>query len=554
MSQGENVPRRQSGQQDNELRGGSAKKRTGDVVVAIILALFTAVLLLATAPDIGLTWDEPTYIVSSENYMRWLSELLSNPVNAISREGIQAHWEFNSESPPFSKFWSGLFWVGTKSVFDDLTAHRLGNILLASLLVALVYVGVATSYGRRAGLAASASLLTMPRFFFHSHLASLDVPVTTMTFAAILAFWWLRERPGLNWSLMLGLIWGVGILTKINALVIVPIVLSLWIVIFRRELMLLGRLVIMGLSGFVVAVTLWPWMYHDTLGRLQAYLDFMTVNHYEVVQYYFGHFRSPPPWHFPFVMTLVVVPLTLTLLYSLGAVRVIREKRRDSLGWLLILGAAVSLIVLATGRSQVFDNERLLMPVFPFLAALAGTGLDWALRSIRDLAQRTEGPGLKQALPIALVVIAFAPQAIHAANLYPHLLSYYSEGIAGLRGARRLRLETTYWCESYHDALEYLNTQAPDEAVVWAECRDVLLYYQLHGRLRSDLHVADGWKTEGVFQGMQGYLATWEEADFAVIQNRESGLWRPLRYWVNSRAPLYRLTRQNVQIMGVYAE
>jgi 4-amino-4-deoxy-L-arabinose transferase-like glycosyltransferase len=551
MSQGENVPSRQSGQPNSELRRGSAKKPTGNVVVAIILALFTAILLLATAPDIGLTWDEPTYIVSSENYMRWFSELRSNPVDAISRERIQTHWEFNSESPPFSKFWSGLFWVGTKSVFDDLTAHRVGNIVLASLLVALVYVGTSAGYGQTAGLAAAASLLTMPRFFFHSHLASLDVPVSTLTFAAVLAFWWLRQRPGLKWSLLLGLVWGLGILTKINALVIVPLVLSLWIIIFRRGLKLFGRLVIMGLSGVVIAVTLWPWMYHDTLGRLQEYLGFMTVNHYEVIQYYFGHFRSPPPWHFPFVMTLVVVPLTLTLLYSLGAVRVITEKRRDSLGWVLTLGAAVSLLVQANGRSQVFDNERLLMPVFPFLAALAGIGLAWLVQGIDKLSKRIEKPTWKQPLRIMLVVAVFVPQLVNAYDLYPHLLSYYSEGILGLRGARRLRLETTYWCESYQDALVYLNTHAPEEAVVWAECRPVLLYYQRHGLLRSDIQVADGWKTE---DGMEGHVATWEEADFAVIQNRESGLWRPLRNWINSRAPLYRLSRQSVQIMGVYAQ
>jgi hypothetical protein len=56
-----------------------------------------------------------------------------------------------------------------------------------------------------------------------------------------------------------------------------------------------------------------------------------------------------------------------------------------------------------------------------------------------------------------------------------------------------------------------------------------------------------------VFQGMQGHPATLKEANFAVIQNRESGLYRPVRDWVNNRTPIYSLKREGAQLMGVYA-
>jgi hypothetical protein len=161
---------------------------TNNTAIAALVFLATAFVLVLTAADIGITWDEPTYIVASENYRAWVEELMTNPDYAVSYDGISEYWCFNCESPSFSKLWSGLLWLTTRSLYDDLTAHRIGHILLASLLVALLYLIVAPTYGRTAGLAAAASLLTMPRFFFHSHLAALDVPVTVMTFGATAGF------------------------------------------------------------------------------------------------------------------------------------------------------------------------------------------------------------------------------------------------------------------------------------------------------------------------------------------------------------------------------
>ena len=79
--------------------------------------------------------------------------------------------------PPLDKVWSGLAWSAARFALDDLTAHRLGNILLGGALVGMLYHMVATSAGPVAGLAAAAALLTMPRFFFHDQLRS-DLRIT----------------------------------------------------------------------------------------------------------------------------------------------------------------------------------------------------------------------------------------------------------------------------------------------------------------------------------------------------------------------------------------
>ncbi len=100
-----------------------------------------------------------------------------DPARALTPENINSFWTLNHEHPPVEKIWSGLVWLGARHFFDELSANRLGPILMVAFLIALLYLMVAKEYGRGAGLFAAAALMSMPRFFFHSHLAALDVPV-----------------------------------------------------------------------------------------------------------------------------------------------------------------------------------------------------------------------------------------------------------------------------------------------------------------------------------------------------------------------------------------
>jgi 4-amino-4-deoxy-L-arabinose transferase-like glycosyltransferase len=526
--------------------------------MALLLAVLTVMILMVTVRDIGLTWDEPTYIVAAKTYPGWYGELLVRPGYALSDEGVTAFWAFNYEHPPLSKVWSGFVWLGARYFFDDLTAHRLGNILLAAMLIALLYSQVATEYGLVAGLVAAAALLTMPRFFFHAQLAALDVPVALMIFAVTYLFWLGRNRTGWVWTLLLGLVWGLALATKINALFIPPIVLTVWTLLFRPRRYLMARLALAGVVGVVFFFVSWPWFYHDSLNRLLSYLGFLTLERYTTEQYYFGQLYAAPhtplPWHYPFVTIAVVVPFSLLLLAAAGAYNTMGHKSQRPLGGLLLLGAFASLLVLSSRWGQPFDNERLLMPVFPYVAALAGIGFVAILSTARRLAEERKIFLAQRPLVTLLAVLAFAPHVVAAADLYPHLLSYYSEAIGGAYGARALRLETTYWCESYSKTLPYFNSHAPPEAVLWAECQDVLIYYQLQGKLRPDLQIANGPEAKTVFSGARLNPATFQEADFIVIQNRQSGHYRALRQWIVAHEPVHQVNYRRLRLIEVYKQ
>ena len=534
-------------------------EQTEDKRIAIIFALLTLVLLVATAPQIGLTWDEPAYIAASESYTEWFGELVSNPKQALDQETIDSYWEINHEHPPVDKIWSGTVWRVARIVFDDLVAHRMGNMLLVAALVAMLYLTVATEYGRTAGFIAAAALLTLPRFFFHAHLAALDMPAAVMIFAVLFVFWRTKDRTGLWSTIGLGIVWGLAVATKVNAVFVMPI-LFLWLLIFKRELRLFVRLVLSSIIAFPIFLLSWPWLYPALFERIDEYIRFITIDHWEIGQFYLHEFHMPPPWHFPFVMLFAVVPLTLMLFCIVGVVRNVVEKKNRGLGTLLIFNALVPMIVLSIGESMVYDNERLFMPTFVYVAALAGIGLDWALSGIRNRLKRLKKETLIRPTTAILILLVFIPHLVLAVPLYPHWLSYYSESIGSLPGARRMGLETTYWCETFAESLAFINANAEAGDSVWTDpwSHDVMVYYQLQGRLRDDIWIATPPYASSILSQDAQLREQWyNDADYVVIQYRQTSIGEDpstsdILAWAASREPDVRISYLGVPLVDVY--
>ena len=172
----------------------NGKWKPGNKIIATFVAIFTILILTATAPGIGLTTDEQAYMTGADSYARWFYMLAKSPARALQAANIDPYWSINHEHPPVEKIWSGLVWLATHNFLGEPMANRLGVILLVGLLLALLYWLIAENFGKPAGLFAVAALLSMPRFFFHAHLAALDVPVAAATFAVVFVFWKTLDR------------------------------------------------------------------------------------------------------------------------------------------------------------------------------------------------------------------------------------------------------------------------------------------------------------------------------------------------------------------------
>lgn len=528
--------------------------------IATLIFIIIFAILLVTNADVGVTWDEPAYIAASKSYMQWFEQAISLSEIALKRDMITNAWQVNKEHPPMDKIWSGLIWSLSRNMTDDITAHRLGNMLLSAILAGLLYLWMRDVYGVVVGMVAVGALFSMPRFFFHAHLAALDVPAAFSVFVTTYLFWKTLDRKHWAWGFLLGLVWGLALATKINA-VFVPIILGLWLICFKRELRLFLRLVIMGVSAIPVFLMVWPWLYVDTLKRLIEYIGFITTDHWQIGQYYLGNFYMPPPWHFGFVMIWAVVPLGLTLLYLLGIVRAIKWKQDQALGLLLVLSALVPILAISTGQSMVYDNDRLMMVSFPFLAALAGSGFDWVIAGLKKLTFKKNSKIISWAGFVVIISLAFIPQFITMIKLYPHFLSYYSRGVNGLSGATRMGLESTYWCETYQLALPILNEQAQAGDRIWADpwSHDVLIYYQMTGMLRDDLVIVAEMDVESVFgpDAPKARRYPMSAANWWIFQHRQTTLGEkgensPILSELDKHEVVYEYRFEGIPILTLY--
>lgn len=527
--------------------------RLGHGTIALILGVLSVILLTATAPAISMIWDEPNYIVASEARINWLKQIPSNPIYAFSDQGIKDGWDPTHEHPPVDIVWTGLVRAAARPFFDDLTAYRLGNILLVGAFVAALYYVMASEYGWVAGLASVAALLAMPRFFFHAHVDALDVPVTVAMFAVVFLYWRTYKLPGYRWTILLGLVLGVALGTKVNTIFVLPI-LFVWTLFFHTRRYLFVRLFLMGCIAVPIFFLLWPWLYHDTLARLKELYAFTATRPREVGQIFFHQVLNPPPWYFSIVMIVAVTPLALTLLSLAGMMHTIR--RQKPLGWLFILTIVITIASLVVSKTGFFDNDRRLVPLFPNVAALAGIGFSWIVESVRRVMRRTGRVRWATPLSFAAAAVVFVPPAASSIKLFPYLLSYYSIVVGGLPGATALGFESTYWAQTYATALPYLNAHAKPGDVVWVEpwTHEILLYYQSQGKLRSDLRIAlhpDTWSFMDP-KGLKTYGGRIEDADWAVIQYRQSGFGPDIKQVVENQTPSYRLSYSGTPLMDIY--
>ncbi len=514
--------------------GKSARR---NLCLAVLLALLAFVLVLATLDDPGVTWDEPRSFKASRGYMAWLGifrrALLEGHLEDALDDAVIVRWWVQDPTlelhPPIPKLAVGLGWGLFRNRWGNIPAYRFSAAVWFGFLVALAYLSVVEAYreenarsthGPLAGIVASLSLLCMPRMFLHGHLANLDIPMAAMWVLGMYLFWRAINSRGWAWTVVAGLGFGLALGTKLNAL-LMPLVWGIWFLLWRRERHVFFKMIAIGAIGLAVFLGIWPWLYHDTLERLAYYVS-MGYRFGQTVQYYLGQ-TGRAPWHYPLVLTIAVVPITITVACLAGIVRVLRhpavvpDTQQSAgparYGYYILLNAMVPLAIGVLGLQALYSGERHFMPVFPYLAMLAGIGLVAILEGLeRRLLGRLEGARHWQRLLAAgLVLMLLVPPLVSIVRIHPYELSYYSEIVGGLPGATRLGLETTFWCEAYKACLPYLNANAQEGAVIWVDQPLALRAYQEDGLLRADLRIT-GWDVVSPFT-----------CDFAVVQMRETG-------------------------------
>jgi hypothetical protein len=218
-----------------------------------------------------------------------------------------------------------------------------------------------------------------------------------------------------------------------------------------------------------------------------------------------------------------------------------------------------ALLALAAGGSMVYDNQRLFMPAFEFIAALAGIGIDWVLQGLQSWLKRAGREALALPLAMILVLLVFVPHLVLAAPLYPQWPSYYSVTAGGLPGATQIGPETTYWCQTCAETLDYINANAESGDMVWVDpwSYDVMVSYQMLGRLRDDVDIYAPEKSASIVGG-DAYLRSspYQQADFIVLQYRQTsyveGGAAYIKDWLFKRPVAFSVSYQDIPLIEVF--
>jgi hypothetical protein len=415
----------------------------------------------------------------------------------------------------------------------------------------------------------------MPQVFFHSHLACFDMPITTMWMLCVYVHWRAQETRGGGWALAMGIVYGLTLETKHNAWILPAVLVPHALFVHRKAILRSlrhGRLTVpaslvsMAVVGPMVFVLLWPYLWNDTLARMQWYVEFHTNHAYYNMEFLGrNYFAAPSPRLYLPVMVLATVPSITLLLFAIGAVdrarvgalRVWawargvagrtaggageRDRRETDLLLALALFAAVSPWLLSP-KTPIFGGTKHWMPAYPILALFAGRGFDLVLAAMRRaLASFSVSPGRLAAAEGGLWASVLLAPLLVTVHSHPFGLSTYVPFFGGTAGGADLGLNRGFWGHTTQQAAEeYLNPKAPRDATVFIHDTtwDGWAHMQEEGRVRKDLR-AVGAPHEGMFSLVHHELHM-NEVDYTI--------WGA--YGVD--APVYVVQHDGVPIVSVY--
>ena len=549
-------------------------------VGAIIIAAYF-VTLAASLSGIGLTDDVDFYMTASLKYAEWCGKVLSDATHlkaaAFNQHTVDDYWGYNHEHPPLAKLAMGAahavftnFLKVTRTTIDGI---RMGTVLLSTLLALLLFSIAWDSVGRAAAVFAPLALLTMPRFFFHSHVETLDVPVAVTYFAAFYCFW--KGRGSWRWAIAAGVAFGVALGTKLNAPFLLATLLIWWgvknaddfawvpgrgLAIPRIPLWIPSMLIL----GVLVFFIMWPWMWFDTMRRMNNYLGYH-LKHYGILFSYFGQiYNEKPfaPWHAPWVMAGITTPpltvsagllgtgLSLWFVFrpvpgpaiSLGPS--LSEERRD-FHTLVLLCALVTIATVSFMPVPKYGGVKLFLPFFPFFALLGGVTAQWIAdriaSRITDMTSLTANLK-RRAIEITVALAIVAPAAVSVARVHPYELSYYNVFIGGLPGAAKAGMERQYYDVFYRDLVAWMNINLPKDAAVHflpnnKEYVRSAPWYRRDGLLREDIVIT----------------GEMNKAQYLVLTHEERWPeWPELRRRYAALTSLHEISVEGVPLLNVY--
>jgi 4-amino-4-deoxy-L-arabinose transferase-like glycosyltransferase len=546
-----------------------------DHAIGAALCIAYVAVLLATAPAIGLSRDESIYVGSAHAYAGWLEQLVRDPGAALTRDAIDKAWRVNSEHPPLVKSLFALSFLVDRELGLFTRASlpfRFVGMLSAGALLWLIHMMGARLWNRRVGLFAALAYALLPRPFYHAHLCAFDVPITLAVTAVTYAY--LRALAAQRWLssslIACGVLYGAALATKHNSWVLPGIyaIHFVFVLLAARVYRAMSGdttsaaarptttfprwLLAMAVLGVPLFLASWPWLWHDTLKRLNGYAAFHLHHDYYNIEYFGVNYFWPPfPISYPWVMTLYTVPLATlglalaglalrvrALLHDLAAVWRGRAPSDPLFTDVLLLGCAFApLVIIALPSTPIFGGTKHWFTAYPFLMLFAGVAFD---RVIGMCVQTLASVRLRQALPYALGALLLAPGLVETIHSHPFGLSHYGMAAGFVPGAADRGMNRQFWGFTTGSLAPFFNKHVPDGSRVYV-CDTTIGAFRMLAedgliskRIRPTLDLA--------------------QSDFAIVHHEKHMAEVDFQIWsaYGTTKPAYVLSYDGVPIISVY--
>ncbi len=374
----------------------------------------------------------------------------------------------------------------TATIFCANEEHYLKLIWLARMVTilatlacgVLLFVWSRQLFGDRAAGVTTLLFYLNPNILAHGHLATIDVACALTILLTLFLHRWSCQRAGLWRKAIVGVAWGLALVTKFTAVLLLPVLLLLVLLDRRRQWRwrLADSAVLLATTWLTVNACM---AFQGTFTRLDNYS--MTSGFCANVQralpgwlpvplprsyvvgfdqqksdlehpewyrnYLFGVWSTESWWYYNLIALVVKNPLPVAALVIVAPWFWWRRGRRDAALWEIALPCAIIL------ASMLFFNQlnigvRYLLPLFPLAFLL--TSAVW------------QGKQRWQAWLAGLLVLLHAATA---AWMHPAYLTYFNPAVGGPRQGHFLLLDSNLdWGQDLYrvpQALREMNHRGP---------------------------------------------------------------------------------------------
>lgn len=459
------------------------------ISAAVTVLAVTAVLMLVPAKRESQTSDEAVYLTSGLSYWKTGDFRLNNEHPPLLKEllSLPLLWR-GARFAPAAPDWNGASqWdVAPKVLFENVVPGQellfLGRTVNVLLTLGLIVFAAAWSrklWGWRGAALTFGLMAFEPNVLANGHLATTDIGYTLAVLGSVFTFVRFLEHPA-KWKLLLAAgVFGLALLTRFNAVVLVVLLLLVFVAVrskrpWSASVRWRSVLIAVGVFGMVSFMLIWAAYGFEVrpltgvqdqaaievlrgnpsvvnvlartplpaMSFLSGFLKQYLHNAGGQWAYLFGRVADHGWWYYFPAAMLVKMTFASMLLAALGTVAALRARGVRSSPWWRALGLALIVLTATAMLSHLNIGVRYVLPSITLLTVLAGGAATL-------LSQRQWGR--------ALVVVLVLGHIFSAVRYWPHLLPYANEAFGGPRQLHQYLIDANLdWGQDLPLVREYL--------------------------------------------------------------------------------------------------